>query len=136
MRLVYGEDWRVGPWVCHRTGGAWSPVDSKTIGMEKDGDLIAGVLFDHYNHRSIAMHVAGEGSRWMTRSYLRAAFGYAFLQMKVAKVLGLVDESNERARRLDEHLGFQLEARIADAAPGGDLLLYTMTPAQCRFLEI
>lgn len=134
-RLVYGQDWRVGPWVCARTGGTWSAVDSATIGMERDGELVAGVLFDHFNGRSIAMHVAGEGALWITRAYLRAAFGYAFVQLRVSKILGLVDERNERARRLDEHLGFHLEARIANAAPGGDLLIYSMTPAQCRYLE-
>lgn len=103
--------------------------------MESDGELVAGVLFDNYNGRSMAMHVAGEGSTWLTRGYLRVAFTYAFEQMKVKKLIGLVDSSNEAARRFDEHLGFRLEARIADAAPQGDLLLYTMTAAECRYLE-
>lgn len=135
MRLVYADDARVGPWVCSRTGGLYSPVDSATIGLERAGQLVAGVLFDHFNGRSIAMHVAGEGQRWCTRELRRAVFGYAFRFLGVAKVIGLVDASNERARRLDEHLGFRLEARIADAAPGGDLLIYSMTAAECRHLE-
>lgn len=134
MNLVYGQDARVGAWVCERTGGLYSPIDSNTIGLEKDGKLIAGVVFDQYNGRSIAMHVAGEG-RWCTREFRNAAFGYAFKFLAVAKVIGLVDSSNDRARKLDEHLGFRLEARIADAAPSGDLLLYTMTAAECRHLE-
>lgn len=132
-RLIIGEDLRVGQWVCERTGGSYS--DGATIGMERGGELIAGVLFDNWNGRSMAMHVAGEGAHWLTRTYLRVAFTYAFGQMKVAKLIGLVDAANEPACRFDEHLGFHLEARIADAAPKGDLLLYTMTAAQCRYLE-
>lgn len=133
-RLVIGQDDLVGPWICARTGGEWIP-GSVTIGMARDGVLIAGVLFDNWNGRSMAMHVAAEGAGWLSREYLRAAFRYAFVQMKVSKLLGLVDETNAAARRFDEHLGFRLEARIADAAPKGDLLIYSMTPAECRFLE-
>lgn len=132
-RLVIGQDAIVGPWVCARTGGEYT--GGVTIGMARDGVLIAGVLFDSWNGRSMAMHVAADGGGWLTREYLRAAFTYAFVQMKVAKLIGLVDETNAAARRFDEHLGFQLEARITDAAPKGDLLIYSMTPAQCRYLE-
>lgn len=132
-RLVIGQDAVVGPWVCARTGGEYS--GGVTIGMERDGVLVAGVLFDNFNGKSMAMHVAAEGPGWLNREYLRTAFTYAFVQMRVGKLLGLVDETNAAARRFDEHLGFRLEARIADAAPKGDLLIYSMTPAQCRFLE-
>lgn len=132
-RLIIGDDARVGPWVCARTGGEYS--GGTTIGMERGGELIAGVLFDNWNGRSMAMHVAGEGTHWLTRTYLRVAFTYAFKQMKATKLLGLVDASNDAARRFDEHLGFRLEARVADAAPRGDLLIYSMTAAQCRYLE-
>jgi RimJ/RimL family protein N-acetyltransferase len=135
MQILYGQDERVGRWVCARTGGQWMPGEGMAIGLERDGDLVAGVMFDHYNGRSIAMHVAGAGMRWCTRAFRAAVFGYPFLQLKVAKVLGLVDSTNLQARRFDEHLGFRLEARIADAAPSGDLLIYSMTAAQCRHLE-
>jgi RimJ/RimL family protein N-acetyltransferase len=90
-------------------------------------------LFDHYNGRSIAMHVAGEGN-WLNRSFLRACFGYVFRQLRVNKVIGLVDSGNESARRFDEHLGFRLEATITGAGMTGDLLIYTMTAAECRWL--
>lgn len=101
----------------------------------EDGNLYAGVLYDHYNGRSIAMHVAGDGGHWITRDLLRAAFRYPFNELMVRKILGLVDSTNLGARKLDEHLGFQLEAVLKDAGPQGDLLLYSMTAEQCRFLE-
>ena len=96
--------------------------------------MVAGVVFDLYNGRSIAMHVAGEGS-WLSRPYLRACFGYVFNQLGCIKAIGLVDSTNARARRFDEHLGFRLEATIADAGKYGDLLIYSMTRQECRFLE-
>lgn len=124
----------VGQWVCERTGGTYSPVDSAAIGLARDDTLIAGVLYDHYNQASVAMHVAADVRQWLNRAYLQACFRYPFLQLGVRKVLGLVDATNKQARRFDEHLGFSLEAVIADAAPGGDLLIYSMTRAQCKYL--
>jgi RimJ/RimL family protein N-acetyltransferase len=133
-RIVWDEPERVGAWVCSRIGGSFDKQGSTAIGLERDGQLIAGVMFDHFNGRSIAMHVAGEGGHWMTRDYARACFGYVFNQLKVLKVIGLVDSTNAAARRYDEHLGFVLEATVPDAGQHGDLLIFTMSRAQCRFL--
>ena len=137
-RLVVDQpDW-VGPWVCSRAGGFYIPGGAYALGVEENGELIAGVLYDHYYvGASIAMHIAAEpGKRWMTRENLRVAFGYPFEHLKVKKILGVVEESNITARKFDEHLGFILETRIKDACAGGDLLIYTMTREQCRFLEV
>jgi RimJ/RimL family protein N-acetyltransferase len=126
---------RVGEWVTLRTGGLYEGSGAG-IGLEQDGRLIAGVLYDNYNGRSIAMHVAAEGGDWMTREYLRVCFDYPFRQLGVCKIIGLVDSTNTAARRFDEHLGFVLEHTIIDAGRKGDLCIYSMTPEQCRFLSL
>lgn len=131
--IVTGQDQRVGSWVCERTGGSYT--EGSTVGLEKDGKLVAGVLYDHYNGASIAMHVAAEGKRWLNRDYLWFCFWYPFEQLKVKKVIGLVPSTNEAALKFDLHLGFVEEGRIADAVPDGDLILLTMTRQQCRYLE-
>jgi RimJ/RimL family protein N-acetyltransferase len=105
------------------------------IGLEKDGELIAGVKFDNWNHASVCMHVAAIGKQWMTREYLWYCFHYPFVELKATKILGLVAESNHDARRFDEALGFVLEYAIQGAHPDGALLIYTMTPEQCRFIK-
>jgi RimJ/RimL family protein N-acetyltransferase len=133
-RIVCDQPARVGQWVCDRIGGEFNEKLAVAIGLERDGALIAGVIFDNYMGRSIAMHVAGEGGHWMTREYARACFDYAFNQLKVNKILGFVDSTNAAARRYDEHLGFVLEHVITDAGKCGDLCIYSMTPDKCRFL--
>jgi hypothetical protein len=137
-RIIFDVDW-VGPWVCDRTGGSFSKSDSAAIGLTNPttDDLIAGVLFDGWNGRSICMHVAAvPGARWMTREFLWVCFDYPFNQINVSKIVGLVDSTNAPARKFDEHLGFIQEATIKDAGKVGDLLIYTMTRQQCRFLEM
>lgn len=132
-QIILHQDATVGQWVCARAGGHY--VEGTAIGLAENGRLIAGVLFDQYNGASIAMHVAAEGKRWMTREYLWMCFHYPFEQLKVKKIIGLVGEANRAARQFDEHLGFVIDARIPDAHPDGTLLIYTMQKHQCRFLE-
>jgi RimJ/RimL family protein N-acetyltransferase len=139
MKIITGAQHIIGPWVCERTGGTYSPVDSQTIGVfEDENDLTSikgGILYDHYNGGSIAMHVAGEGSRWITRQLCWIAFDYPFNQLKVNVILGFVDSTNEKARRFDENLGFKLSHSIIGGGQKGDLLIYVMRRYACRFLN-
>ena len=134
--IVMREPDRVGRWVCERTGGVWSPVDAWAIGLERDGQLVAGVVVDGWNGASLCMHVAGEGKQWLNRGFLRFCFQYVFERMGARVVIGLVPETNYAARRFDEHLGFRLHTAIPDACPGGALLVYVMRREECRWLNI
>jgi hypothetical protein len=116
-------------------GGTPDPC-ARGIGVMEDGRILAGVKLDQWNGASICMHVAAiPGKRWMTRELLFASFDYPFNQLGVRKILGLVSASNTAARAFDEHLGFEVEATLKDAAPDGDLLVYSMTRDRCRFLK-
>jgi RimJ/RimL family protein N-acetyltransferase len=115
------------------TGGEYHG-GGQGIGLDRDGELIAGVLYDNFNGKSVCMHVAGVGN-WLNRDFLRVCFDYPFNQMKVGKLIGLVDSGNAKALKFDRHLGFVSEALIKDAGKTGDLHILTMTREQCRFLK-
>lgn len=105
------------------------------IGLERDGELVAGVVYEGYNGRNVWMHVAGVGGHWLNRSFLKAAFTYPFVQLGVDRVSGYVNASNAAARRFDEHLGFTQEAVLNGAAPdGGDAIIYVMWKKDCRYV--
>lgn len=116
----------------------WSFVDKflsvpittgmRGIGIERDGEMLAGVLYENFNGVNVFMHVAAkEGARWLTPEFLRYAFYYPFYEMGAERVTGAVEASNLKARQLDEHLGFKEECRMKGAASdGGDLILYVM----------
>lgn len=131
--IVFDRE-KVANWVLSKIGGALEN-GAQAIGYEKNGELIAGVVYDRYNGQSICMHVAAEGKRWMTREYLWICFHYPFIQLGVKKIIGLVDSTNIDAIRFDENLGFNKEHVIKDAGKHGDLIIYSMTKEQCRFLE-
>lgn len=109
----------------------------KGVGLEKDGELIAGALYEGYNGHNVWVHLAGApGRKWMNRQFLWYGFHYPFNEMGVKRLSGYVNASNTDARRLNEHLGYEEEARLKGAAPdGGDVILYVMWRENCRFLE-
>ena len=112
--------------------------DMVAIGLQRDGELVAGVLYEGFNGRNVWMHVAAApGKRWLVRDYIRACFRYAFEVCRVERISGYVEASNADARRFDEHLGFREEARLRfAAADGSDVILYVMWRHECRWLEV
>jgi RimJ/RimL family protein N-acetyltransferase len=125
---------RVGEFCTRLIGGYfWEPYTA--IGLERNGEVIGGVVYDSFYGPSISAHIAGKpGTRWLTRSFLRAMFHYPFVQLGAKRITGPVEASNEAAIKLDQHLGFTLEATLKDAMPSGDLLLFVMWKKDCRFL--
>jgi RimJ/RimL family protein N-acetyltransferase len=108
----------------------------KGLGLERDGELVAGVVYERFNGVNVWAHIAAEpGSKWGTREYLRYCFYYPFVEMGVQRITGYVEASNAQARRLDEHLGFRQEAVLEGAArDGGDVILYVMRRGDCRYV--
>jgi RimJ/RimL family protein N-acetyltransferase len=135
-RVVYGEDSRVCKWVQELVDEDDFGDGAVGIGLEKDGELVAGVVFNNYNKASIHMHVgAKKGTNWLTREYLTRCFAYPFIQLKVNRVTGLVRIDNLAAQKFDEHLGFKREGLVRQGCTDGtDMILYGLLKDECRYL--
>lgn len=134
-QIVIGQS--VVEWVAKRTGEYGNYGAAVGFGIEENGQLIAGVVFNEYNGANMNMHVASDGSKqWMTRKLLWMVFDYAFNQAKVKRLTGLVGEGNVEAQLFDEHIGFRLETTLTDAHPTGDMLVYVMRREDCRWLGV
>jgi len=135
---IYGQEERVVPWVGQRIDEDRFGTDCIALGLEEDGELIAGVVYNWYTGPSISIHVAAEpGRRWLNRDFLFRVFAYPFLQLSCNRVTGLVRVDNLDAQRFDEHLGFVREGIIRQGAEDKtDFILYGMLKDECRWLEI
>lgn len=135
-KIVCGSDWNaiLGDY-CGRYGGGIYREGSQCFGMLKGDKIVACVMFDYFNGASVYMHVCSSEKGWLTREYMRVCFDYAFRQLDCRVIIGLVAESNLKARRFDEHIGFTETARIPDGCPDGDLIIYTMPRERCRYLR-
>jgi RimJ/RimL family protein N-acetyltransferase len=136
--VIYGQDKQVIDWVGKQVGEDDFGSGAIGIGLEEDGELIAGVVFNLYTGAGISMHVAAvPGKRWMTREYLWRCFAYPFIQLKCNRITGLVRVDNIEAQKFDEHLGFKREGVLRRACTDGtDMIVYGMLREECRFLEI
>ena len=123
----------VGPWVMGEMDGAYNPDRSNAIGLFNDGKIVAGVVYENFNGRSVVCHICVKGR--MTPAYVAAIFDYAFNVCDVHKVICPVSSNNVRAQKVVSKMGFTEEARLKDADTDGDIVLLTMTRSACRFLE-
>lgn len=128
--LVHGET--VGHWVAKQSNGSYFAEKSQAIGLEKDGELSAGVIYENWNMASVVCHIAFIGR--LTPKFLAAVFKYPFVDLGVHKIIAPIDSSNVKALRVVRKLGFNEESRITGAAPNGDIVFLTLARNKCRYL--
>lgn len=137
-RIILGQ--AVLDWMCVTFPDEFSGLCGRGIGIQEwtanEWRCVAGVAYTDFNGASISMHVGATVRTWPTADFLWMCFDYPFNQLRCNVVVGVVGEGNERARRLDEHLGFVLQGRIPNGHLTGDLLIYAMTRQQCRYLGL
>jgi RimJ/RimL family protein N-acetyltransferase len=138
-RILVGQEALFGPWMMHILGSKWLPGRGHIIGLWDTVECkpVAGCLFENYNQASIMLHIATDGTKkWMNREFLWFTFYFPFVQLGVTKIIAPVESTNEVCSRFIKHIGFHLEATLKDAAPKGDMLIYTMTEDQCKWLNL
>lgn len=129
--MIHG--WQVGEWVAQRIHGRFHAEDSAAIGEERNGRIVGGVIYESMvADRSCVTHIAIEGR--VSREFWHAACSYAFDQCRLVKVIAPVSSDNTKSVKLVSNMGFREEARIRDAAPRGDLILFTLQREDCRLL--
>ena len=126
------SDHSAGHWVARRTFGGYFEEKSRSLGLKKNGEFVAGVIYENFNRRSIMCHIAITGR--MTPFFLFAIFDYPFNVCNVEKIIVPVTSNNLKSLKLVKKMGFAEEARLKDADPRGDIVLLTMLKEDCRFL--
>lgn len=139
MTLIYGCSKDVRSWVSNQIFGHPDNWDDKVeaIGVVKDGQLIAGVVYsDYHPNLSIEMSVASIDKTWATRHNLRAFFSYPFIQLGLKRVQTLCSALEGDTIVFNKRLGFQQEGSHREAWPlGGDAVSFGMLKHECRWLN-
>lgn len=128
----------LGPWAWKLMGcGLWNSVGKSALGELNDyGVPFWAVIYDHYEEGgSIQMHIAIDNPKYVTRQAISAVFEYAFYQLGVKKVLGIVNSENDSSLTFTLRLGFQLETIIEDVYKMGNMYILSMTRQQCHWLR-
>lgn len=122
----------IGYWVSEHLGSGYNPARSNAIGLIRNGEIVAGVIYTDWNGKSLVCHIAITGR--LTRFYLFAIYDYAFNVCGVSKIIVPVWSDNEKSLRMVKRMGFTEECRLKDTQPNGDIILLTMNKTDCRFL--
>ena len=132
MRWSIVSDHAIGHWVAEQIKGSYWPEKAVALGLLRGGEIVAGCIYEQFNGRSLVVHLAIAGR--ITPAFLAAMFDYGFNVCGIEKAVAPVSSGNAASVRLVESMGYVLEGTIRDAAPDGDILIYTMRKSDCRFL--
>ena len=133
--VVYGQKEKIAKWVWEQLGEEDS--GGEAIGLERDGELIAGVVFNMYTGASINMNVvAVPGKNWLNREFLFRSFAYPFLQLRCYRATALVKVDNDVSNKFVEALGYKREGLLRRAhVDGSDMFIYGMLREECRWIK-
>lgn len=108
---------------------------AQAIGFMDGNVLIAAVVLHDHAPPNVMLSWVFKSPRFFSRTVIRIVFEWAFSQMGVERVTGLVDKRNKRARKLNERLGMKLEGVLRKASPEGrDLFVYGMLREEAEAL--
>lgn len=133
MSFEITSDHAAGHWTAQKVDGGYFQERSRSIGLKKNGEFVAGVIYENWHGKSITCHIAVTGR--MTSAYLGAIFHYPFNVCKVGKIIVPISSTNIASIKFVEKMGFQEEARIKDAMADGDMVIFTMLKKRCKYLE-
>ena len=122
----------VGPWIALKARMIWKPEGSETVGLTKDGEIVAGVWYEDYNSQSVVTHIAITGR--LTRRFLNVIFDYPFVQLGVEKIIAPVLSNNFDSQSLVIKMGFKEETRLKNVHPDGDMIFFVMNKTDCKYL--
>lgn len=84
------HDSRILPFLSERLGVTFYPAFT-TMGLERNGEIIAAFLFNIYTGPDIHVTIAGSG--W-TRRFLREMGQYLFEQLQVERFTAITEQQN------------------------------------------
>jgi hypothetical protein len=134
-QLVFDQSARVGEWVAERVDQRGSWGDFYAMGVEQDGQIVAGVVFNNYNGANATCHIAVEKRVKLLVKLFYHVCDYAFNHSKLRRLTAMLPTNEPDTISFVRHLGFDDEFVMKDGAPGADMLFLVMWPDTCRWLR-
>lgn len=133
--LVFDQKLRVGAWVAQQVGQEASWGSFYAMGIEQDGEIIAGVVINNFNGANATCHIAiAKRTRLMIQLFEHVC-NYAFNHCGLKRLTGMVPSDEPHIIAFDKHLGFEEEFVMKDGAPGADMHVLVLWPDKCRWLR-
>ena len=126
MKIVGDE--RVSLFVGRRIDAVICPPFT-AMGIEKDGEIIAGAIFNCFTRSDVHVTIAGHG--W-TRGFLTEVGAYVFGKLGCCRIS--IETEQVQVVRIAERLGGQIEGMKRNQfGPGRDAFIIGILAAEYRF---
>lgn len=130
MQTMIATDERVARFLSERLGVALCPPYS-LMGLERDGEIIAGVLFNQFEGANVHVSIAGTG--W-TRGFIEAVGRYVFEQLGCLRMT--VTTEQEAVMKYACRLGGQVEGQMRDHfGEGRDAIIVGILRGEWRYAK-
>jgi RimJ/RimL family protein N-acetyltransferase len=113
--LLIGCDEQVARWVVERIPHVDDFGPSVGIGVVNEGRMLAGIVYHDYQpeNQTIQLSMAAASPMWARRPIIAGLLKYPFEQLGVYKVWTGTPADNEKALKVNKHIGFKQEAILA-----------------------
>lgn len=111
--LIRGDE-SVAQWVRQRMPHVDDFGPCSSIGVVRDGKLIAAAVYNNYCHPNIEISFACDSPRWASGEAIRLMLGMPFYELNCKRITTVTPLANERAVALNLMLGFRKEAVLRD----------------------
>ena len=113
--FIYGEDDYIASWVADKIPHTREFGDNVSIGYESQDKLIAGFVFNNYYKEFdlIELSMAAISPMWAKKDVIAKVLEYPFQQLGVYKLYTATHHDNEKALKVNSHIGFKREAVLA-----------------------
>lgn len=124
-----------GQHIAAAAGVIYNPAADHCVARVRNGRLIGGCIYKEFTGASIRIHAAGFVRKWIDKSLVSISFDYPFMRLGCDKLITTSHSRNPSGLEIIRRLGFIEEARISLAYMDGDMIIFTMTRPQCRWLK-
>lgn len=127
------SDWG---WVNLQVGIKRCEDTTGIMAVDLDTNTTVGAcIMDNWTGNSVQCHLMITTPILLRHNFLECCFDFMFNTMGVNRIYGLVPANNEKAVKLNTHMGFTVKSRLEEAFEVGiDYLLMEMKRENCSFV--
>ena len=105
------------------------------VAIDENNTPLAACVMDNWTANSVQCHLLVLDSKVLRHGFLETCFDYVFNINGRKVVYGLVPGNNEKALKLNEHMGFTEKCRFEGAFEDGvDYVILELKRENCKYL--
>ena len=101
---------------------------------QETGELLAACIWDNWTKNSVQCHFIVIDKAALKHGFVEEIADYIFNHQGKKFIYGMVPGDNEKALKINEHLGFTVKMRLEDAwADGVDYVVMELKKENCPY---